>query len=120
MGAPEDLKVYRMAFELACKIQETTKCFPAHERYSLTDQIRRSSRSVVANLMEGYRKRHYPKSFISKLSDAAGENAETSLWLDFALEFKYIDEELHKDLKSKYEGIGKLLSYMMKNPEKFS
>ncbi|MEY4594318.1 MAG: hypothetical protein RIQ47_728 [Bacteroidota bacterium] len=120
MGAPEELKVYQMAFELACRIQEVTKRFPDYERYSLIDQIRRSSRSVCANVMEGYRKRRYPKSFISKLSDAAGENAETALWLDFALKFNYLNSELHKELKSYCEGIGKLLSYMMSNPEKFS
>ena len=119
MGKPEELQAFKLAFELACEIHLLTKTFPADEKYSLSDQIRRSSRSVCANIMEGYRKRIYPKSFISKLSDSAGENAETSLWLDFAWKFGYIGKEDYDRYKSQCDSVGKLISFMMKFPEKF-
>jgi four helix bundle protein len=119
MGAPEELQAFQLAFELACEIHVLSKKFPHDEKYALTDQIRRSSRSVCANIVEGYRKRIYPKSFLSKLSDSAGENAETSLWLDFARKFDYISQEDYERYKSKCESVGKLLSFMMKYPKKF-
>ncbi|MCD4794414.1 MAG: four helix bundle protein [Bacteroidales bacterium] len=114
-----ELKVYQLAFKLAMEIFEMTKTFPKEEKYSLTDQIRRSSRSVCANIGEAYRKRRYPKHFISKLSDSDSENTETQVWLDFSLSCKYINREKYNDLTSKSEEVGKLLGYMMNNPEKF-
>ncbi len=113
------LKVYQKAFKLAMEIFEITKTFPKEEKYSLTDQIRRSSRSVCANIGEAYRKRRYPKHFISKLSDSDSENTETQVWLDFSLSCKYIDRTKYDDLIIKSEEVGKLLNYMMNNPEKF-
>ncbi|MFM7218053.1 MAG: four helix bundle protein [Bacteroidota bacterium] len=119
MGVPENLQAFQLAFKLACEIQLLTKRFPKEEKYSLTDQIRRSSRSVCANLLEGYRKRIYPKSFISKLSDCAGENAETSLWLDFAKEFGYVSQDEYERYKAQCNSIGRLLSFMMKHLDRF-
>ena len=113
------LQVYQKAFKLAMEVFEMTKKFPVEERYSLTDQIRRSSRSVCANIGEAYRKRRYPKHFISKLSDCDAENTESQVWLDFSLSCKYINKEKYKDLISKSEEIGKLLGFMMNNSEKF-
>jgi len=89
----EDLNVYKMAYELAQEIYRYTKSFPVEEKYSLTDQIRRSSRSVCANIVEGYRKRQYPKHFASKISDADGEASETIVCLNFARDLNYISEE---------------------------
>jgi four helix bundle protein len=100
-------------------IYEVSKSFPKEETYSLTDQIRRSSRSVSANISESYRKRRYPKRFISKLTDADGENSETNTWLDFALACEYISSEQHKDLSNQGIEIGKLINYMINNPGKF-
>jgi four helix bundle protein len=85
----KDLIVYQKAFEQACTIFTITLTFPKEEKYSLTDQIRRSSRSVCANLAEAYRKRDYHKHFLLKLTDCMGENSETLVWLDFSLNFKY-------------------------------
>jgi len=113
------LQVYQKAFKLAMEVFEMTKTFPVEERYSLTDQIRRSSRSVCANIGEAYRKRRYPKHFISKLSDCDAENTESQVWLDFSLSCKYINKEKYNDLISKSEEIGKLLGFMMNNSEKF-
>jgi four helix bundle protein len=89
----QDLLAYRKSFQLAMVIFEETKTFPKEERYALTDQIRRSSRSVSANIAESYAKRRYPKHFISKLTDSDGENLETQSWLQFAKECKYIKED---------------------------
>ena len=97
-----------------------SKMFPKEERYALTDQIRRSSRSVVANLAEGYRKRQYPKMFLSKLSDADGEAAETQVWLDFAHDCGYVAPEQYATLIRGYEEVGRLLGSMIASPDKFS
>ncbi len=86
-----DLKVYQLSFEAGMEVFELSKKFPKEERYSLTDQIRRSSRSVSGNIAEAWRKRRYPKSFVAKLSDSDGESAETQVWLDYALDCKYIE-----------------------------
>src|SRR5690606_10779422 len=110
---------YQKAFDLAMSIFEISKSFPKEDTYSLTDQIRRSSRSVNANLAKAYRKRLYPKYFTSKLTDADGENSETKTWLDFALACKYISSEQHTDLSNKGIEVGKLINYMINNPEKF-
>ena len=113
------LLAYKKGFELAMEIFEVSKSFPKEEIYSLTDQIRRSSRSVCINISEGYRKRQYPKHFVSKMSDADGENSETLGWLEFALACNYITKEIKNDFENKNKEIGKLLNYMMKNPDKF-
>ncbi len=114
-----DLLAYQKAYKLALTIFEITQNFPIEEKYSLTDQIRRSSRSVCTNIGEGYRKRKYPKHFVSKMSDSDGENTETQIWLDFSLSFKYISKEKYKELLAESEEVGKLLNYMMNNPDKF-
>ncbi|MGM0944964.1 MAG: four helix bundle protein [Bacteroidota bacterium] len=114
-----DLIVYQKAFKLAMRIFEIRKNFPKEEIYSLTDQIRRSSRSIYSCIGESYRKRRYPAHFISKLSDVDMENTETQVWLDFALACKYIDESIFSELDKEVTEIGKLLNYMMINPGKF-
>jgi len=119
MSTLKDLIVYKKAFELAMDIFKVTKAFPKEEVYSLTDQIRRSSRSVNANLGEAFRKRRYPNHFISKLSDADMENGETQVWLDFSLACEYITKDTYDSLFFKSEEVAKLLVYMMNNPEKF-
>jgi four helix bundle protein len=116
----KDLEVYQLAFQAAMEIFEITKSFPKEETYSLTDQIRRSSRSVCANQAEAFRKRRYPKSFVSKLSDSESEAAETQTWLDFSLYCKYINEAEHHQLNEIYENIiGKLVK-MSLHPENWS
>ena len=97
-----DLDVYNRAFEAAMTIFRLSKAFPKEEQYSLTDQIRRSSRSVCANLAEAWRKRRYEKAFISKLSDAEGEAAETQVWLEFAVECGYLDAAQARELYRTY------------------
>ncbi|MCC7301872.1 MAG: four helix bundle protein [Bacteroidia bacterium] len=114
------LVAYQKAFELAVSIHQITQGFPKEEKYSLTDQIRRSSRSVCANIAESYRKRRYVKHFVSKLTDADSEAAESIVWLDLSLRFGYINESVHSELSGNYEDIGRLLNYMMSHPAKFS
>ncbi|MEN8116191.1 MAG: four helix bundle protein [Bacteroidota bacterium] len=114
-----DLLVYKKAFELAMEIYIISKSFPKEEKYSLTDQIRRSSHSVCSNLGESYRKRNYPKHFASKLTDADGENSETLVWLEFVLACEYIETEIFEKLEFQTQEIGKLINYMILNPEKF-
>ncbi len=115
----EGLKVFELAYEGAMQIFELSKNFPVEERYSLTDQIRRSSRSVCANTAEAYRKRSYLKHYLSKLTDADGEASETGVWLRFAKDCGYITPEKFEQLASRYGDVGKLLGYMMDHPEKF-
>jgi len=114
-----DLKVYQLAYKLAMEIFQVSKSFPKEEKYSLTDQIRRSSRSVAANIAEGFRKRRYPKMFVSKLADADGEATETQVWLDFARDCEYLSLACHAELIKGYEEVGKMLGTMMSMPEKF-
>lgn len=114
-----DLKVYQVAYKLAMDIYTASRSFPKEEKYSLTDQICRSSRSVAANIAEGFRKRQYPKMFVSKLADADGEAAETQVWLDFARDCGYISSKLHDELVKGYEEVGRMLGSMMSTPEKF-
>ncbi|MEO6582900.1 MAG: four helix bundle protein [Ferruginibacter sp.] len=114
-----ETKVYKMAFELAMKIFHISKQFPKEEIYSLTDQVRRSSRSVCSSLTEAHRKRLYPAHFVSKISDADMENAETQTWLQFALACKYITQEVYTELLNLSEQVGNLLSHMISNPEKY-
>lgn len=108
----KDLNVFNLAFEAALHIHEISRNFPAEEKYSLTDQVRRSSRSICANLAEAWRKRRYKNHFISKLSDSEAEAAETQVWLDFALAFQYIDHKTHEDLMDRYEHIIAMLISM--------
>ncbi|SER93132.1 four helix bundle protein [Pedobacter rhizosphaerae] len=119
MGTLTDLLAYKKGFNLAMEIFHISKRFPAEERYSLTDQIRRCSRSVCANLAEAYRKRKYPNHFISKLSDSDTENGETQTWLAFALACGYITQEEFELLNNQAEEVARLLVYMMNNAEKF-
>jgi four helix bundle protein len=115
----KDLLAYRKSFDLAMEIFELSKKFPKQEIFALTDQIRRSSRSVCAQIAEGYRKRSYPKHFISKLSDADAENAETQVWLQFALSCQYLSSETHTQLLQKSLEVGRLIGTMIRNPERF-
>ena len=112
-----DLRVYQLAFESAMMIFEISKRFPKEERYSLTDQIRRSSRSVCANTTEAWRKRMYRGAFIQRLSDADTEAAETQIWLDFSLACGYISREEAEDLTERYDHILSMLVRMMTKPE---
>jgi len=115
-----DLDVYKSAFKAAMKIFNLSKSFPKEETYSLTDQIRRSSRSVCANIAEAFRKRRYEKSFISKLNDSEGESAETQTWLEFSFNCGYINNEDYDFLMNEYENIlGKLVT-MSNQPEKWT
>lgn len=97
-----------------------SKSFPVEEKYSLTDQIRRASRSVVANIAEGYRKRQYPKMFVSKMADADGEATETQVWFDFAYDCDYLKKEQQENLTRRYEEVGRMIGGMISHPEKFS
>jgi len=113
------LEVYLLAFDAAMEIFEISKEFPKEEKYSLTDQVRRSSRSVCSNIAEGWRKRKYKAVFINKLSDAGQEAAETQTWLEFALKCNYLDQETFDKLDDKYEHIFAMLSTMEKKAESF-
>src|SRR5688572_7688589 len=116
----KELNVYKKAYSTAMEIFHATKKFPREETYSLTDQVRRSSRSVCANLAEAYRKRNYSKYFVSKLSDCDAEAAETMVHLDFALDCGYLDPQFYNAAIDNYAQIGKMLGSMMNSPEKFS
>ena len=113
----KDLRVYQQAFGAATRIYELSKGWPAEERYSLTDQIRRSSRSVCANIAEARRKRRYVAHFVSKLSDSDSEAAETQVWLDFALDCGYISQQDHDAIYDTYQHIAGGLVKMMANPD---
>jgi len=115
-----DLKVYQLAYRLAMEIFEVSKGFPKDERYSLTDQVRRSSRSVAANIAEAFRKRQYPNMFVSKLADADAEATETQVWLDFAKDCGYLSPERYSALSAGYGDVGKMLGAMMAHPERFA
>ncbi|WP_051315282.1 four helix bundle protein [Algoriphagus terrigena] len=113
------LLAYQKGFRLAMEVFQISKSFPKEEKYALTDQIRRSSRSVCACLTESYRKRNNPAHFISKLSDSDMENSETQVWLDFALACEYLDNSAHERLVLEVQGVGKLINFMMLHHEKF-
>lgn len=115
----QDLIAYKKSFALAMKLFEISKTFPSEEKYSLTDQVRRSSRSVPANIAEAYRKRIYPRHFHSKLTDSDAENSETQVWIEFSYQCNYITLESYNELISESDEIGKLLNYMILNPSKF-
>ena len=115
----ERLRVYEEAFELAVEIFEVSASWPKEERYALTDQVRRSSRSVCANIAEAWCKRRYEKHFVSKLSDAHGEAAETVVWLKFAQRCGYLDAAVTKELRRRYHRVVGGLIKMMAAPEKW-
>ena len=114
-----DLEVYRRAFDAAMEIFQMTKGFPVEERYSLVDQIRRSSRSVCANLAEGWRKRCYPAVFKNKVTDSMQEASETQCWLEFCLACKYIKQDSFDRLDDEYEQLISMLNSMEMNAAKF-
>lgn len=114
------LRVYQLAFRLAMEIFQESKKFPPEEKYSLTDQIRRASRSVPTNIGEGYRRKQYPKMFVSKMSDADGEGTETQVWIDFAQACGDISEQKQKEWLEGYEEVGRMLGGMIAHPERFS
>ncbi len=120
MGDHRKLLAYQKGFELAMEIFQISKTFPPEEKYSLTDQIRRSSRSVCANLVEAFKRDRYKNYFVAKLNDSETENSETQVWLDFALACKYITEEQYVGLSARNKEVGKLIWYMINNPEKFN
>lgn len=115
----KDLFAYQKAFSVAMKIFDLSHKFPKEEKYSLTDQIRRSSRSVCSTIAEAYRKRIYPKSFHAKMVDCISENSETEVWLDFAFHCNYINTEEHQVYVELNREVRKLLTYMLNNPGKF-
>ena len=111
----QDLEIYKMAFESAMNIFELSKKFPLEERYSLTDQIRRSSRSVCANMAEAWRKRRYEAAFIAKLNDCEAESAETQTWIEFAVKCNYLNIEIGRELHGTYNKILSGLVNMINN-----
>ena len=119
MGFYKDLLAFKKGYELAMEIFTISKSFPKEEKYSLTDQVRRSSRAVCANMVEAYRRRRYKDYFISKLNDCESENAETQVWLDFSYDCKYITEVEYKNFSLTNDEVGKLIWYMINNPDKF-
>ena len=119
INSAKELKVYKAAYELAMEIYEISKQWPKEETYSLTDQIRRASRSVCANMREAWAKRRYEAHFISKLTDADAENSETDTWLDFAKDCGYLNDEDHERLTGECTEIGRMLGAMLKNPGAF-
>ena len=119
INSAKDLNVYRKAYAISMEIFNLSKGWPTEERYSLTDQIRRSSRSVCANLREAWAKRRYEAHFINKLTDCDGENAETDTWLDYAKDCEYISVAQHKHLRDESEAVGRMLGKMLNNPTPF-
>ena len=118
-GGYTELKVYQLAYRLAMEIFEISKSFPKEEKYSLTDQIRRSSRSVAVNIASGYRRRNYPKHFTSKMTDSDEECTETQVWLNFSKDCQYLDEQTKNRLLKEYTEVGRMLGSMAQHPEKF-
>ncbi len=119
LNSAKDLDVYKKAYALAMEIFQVSKKFPAEERYALTSQIRRSSRSVCLTLREVWAKRRYEAHFVSKLSDCDGENGETDSSLDFARDCGYISPDINAELAMACQEVGKMLGSMMKNPQSF-
>lgn len=115
-----DLEVYSQAFSAAMEVFRLSKMFPKEEKFSLTDQVRRSSRSVAANVAEGWRKRRYAASFVNKLNDAEAEAAETQTWIQFAVESGYLDRDASRELYGKYDSIIAMLVNMQNHPDKWS
>jgi len=118
-GSFKDLIVYQKAYKLAIEIFEISKTFPKEETYSLTDQIRRSSRSVTSCIAESWAKRRYEKAFINKLTDSLGEEYETEGWLDYSYDCNYLIKETHSRMLDEYAEVRKMLISMINNPEKW-
>jgi four helix bundle protein len=116
----KDLKVFQQSYKLAMNIFEITKSFPKEEKYSLVNQIGRSSRSVSANIAEAWKKRQYSKMFISKIVDAAGEAGETEVWLDISKDAGYLSMKEYENLISVYDEINRMLYGMIEKSEKFT
>ena len=116
----KELIVFQLAFKLSMEIFRITKNYPKEEMYSLTSQIRGSSRSICSNLAEAFRKRRYEKAFVSKLSDSEGEAAETQVWLDYSIACEYIDDQNYQILYNEYEKVIGMIVNMIKHPEKWS
>ena len=114
-----DLKVYKLAYKLAMDIFEETKSFPSEERYSLTDQIRKSSRSVPANIAEAWKRRQYVKMFRTRIIDSASEAGETEVWLDFSKDCGYLDESKYNQFMVGYDEVNRMLFGMIKRPDRF-
>ena len=114
-----DLEVFKLAYQAALEIYNITKEFPPEEKYDLTSQIRRSSKSVCGCLLEAWRRRRYPKNFVSKLNDAETEADETMMWLDFSKDLGYIDKAKYENLYDKYDHILAMLVKMIASPEKW-
>jgi four helix bundle protein len=119
INSAKELEVYKKAYRLAMLAFETSRRFPAEERYALTSQIRRSSRSICLNLREAWAKRRYEAHFISKLTDCDGENSETDSSLDFAKDCKYIASEEYSEMSSLCAEVGRMLGAMINNPAPF-
>jgi len=119
INSAKDLDVYKAAYNLAIEIFAISKTWPAGERYSLIDQIRRSLRSVCSNIKEAWAKRRYEAHFISKLTDVDGENSETETWLDFAQDCGYLSSEDHLRMSKQSRKVGKMVGSMLKNPKPF-
>jgi four helix bundle protein len=119
INSAKELTVYKKGYELAMRIFEVSKRFPAEEKFALISQIRRSSRSVCLNLREAWAKRRYEAHFISKLTDCDGENSETDSSLDFALDCAYITKKEHAELTSVCQEVGKMLGRVIQNPTPF-
>src|SRR6266704_4518361 len=119
IDSAKELKMYKAGYELAMRVFEVSKGFPPEERFALTGQVRRSSRSVCLNLREAWAKRRYEAHFVSKLTDCDGENSETDSSLDFAKDCRYISDEKHTELVSLSEEVGKMLGSIIKNPSRF-
>src|SRR5450759_5364636 len=119
VGSFKELIVYQKAYKLAMEIFELSKDFPKEEKYSLTDQMRRSSRSVTSNLAESWAKRRYEKAFVSELTDSLGEEFETENWLDYSKDCKYIQEETRERILSEYDEVRKMLISIINNPGKW-
>ena len=119
VGSFKDLIVYQKAYKLAMEIFEISKSFPKEEKYSLIDQIRRSSRSVTSCIAESWAKRRYEKAFVSKLTDSLGEEYETECWLDYTKDCNYIQTDTHERISGEYDEVRKMLISMINNPEKW-
>ncbi len=115
----KELEVYKLAFAVSMEVFELSREWPKEEKYSLTDQVRRSSRAVCSNLREAWAKRRYEAHFVNKLTDSDGENGETDTWMDYALACGYITPSVHKELARRTEHIGAMLGKMINNPQSF-
>lgn len=119
INSAKELDVYKTAYNLAMEIFLVSKYWPKEEKYSLIDQVRRSSRAVCANLREAWAKRRYEANFISKLTDCDAENSETDTWLDFAKECGYLENNKHRALSESCQRVGAMLGSIIKNPKPF-